>query len=167
MVRHATVCGIDPGLAGAIAFISDRGEFVAVYDMPTLKATTGRRQVDPHALAGILREHSPAFTLLERVGVRPGEGAVGAFGFGQSYGVVLGILAALELPHAAILPATWKRNAGVPSGAQKSASIAIAKQLVPTAASHLMRVKDDGRAEAILLAFDARRQHHPTGLQQD
>lgn len=157
MVSGDVVCGIDPGLAGAIAFISDRGEFVAVYDMPTLKSTTGRRLVDAHAVAEILRLHTPAFALVERVGARPDEGAVGAFGFGQSFGVVLGILATLSLPHMLIQPAVWKKRVGIPAGAGKSASISIAKQLIPSAATQLTRVKDDGRAEALLLALEGRR----------
>lgn len=148
--------GIDPGLGGAVGIIGDGGEFVAVYDMPTLPTTTGRRQIDAAALAGILRQHQPVFTLLERVGARPGEGDVGAFSFGQTFGAILGVLAALELWHDLIQPAVWKRRAGIAAGADKRASVAICKRLIPGAADHLTGVKDDGRAEALLLALQGR-----------
>lgn len=150
------LCGIDPGLAGAVGFIDDCGEFVAVYDMPTLPTTTGRRQIDAAALADILRQHAPVFTLVERVGARPGEGPTGAFSFGHSFGSITAVLAALGLPHDLVQPATWKRRAGIPPGADKAASVAVCKRLLPSAADHLTRVKDDGRAEALLLALHGR-----------
>ncbi len=147
--------GIDPGLSGAIGLVHEDGSFAAVVDIPTLTTTTGRRQIDFAALAAILREQAPAFVLVERVGSRPGEGAVGAFAFGLTYGGILGILGALALPHDVVQPASWKRKAGIPPGADKAASIQTAVRLLPTAAPHLTRKKDDGRAEALLLALQA------------
>ncbi len=148
-------CGIDPGLTGAIGFLDAQGRFVAVADLPVLPSTAGRKCVDYVALAGILRQYKPAFTLAERVGPRPGEGAVGAFGFGATYGGIMAVLATLRLPHDIVQPATWKRKAGIPAGAAKGVSIATAKRLLPDAAPSLTRVKDDGRAEALLLAYQA------------
>lgn len=145
-------CGIDPGLNGGVGFIDDGGAFVAVHDMPTLPTPTGRRQVDPAALAEMLRQHGPAFVLVERVGSRPGEGVVSAFSFGQGFGCILGVLGALALPHDLVHPATWKRRAGIPPKADKGVSIATAKRLLPAASPHLGLVKHDGRAESLLLA---------------
>lgn len=148
--------GIDPGVSGAVGLVRDDGSFAAVHDMPTQPTTTGRRQVDFARLAAILREHGPlAFVLVERVGPRPREGAVGAFAFGHTYGGILGALAALALPHDVVQPAAWKRRAGIPSGADKRASITTAARLLPEAVPHLTRMKDDGRAEALLLALQA------------
>lgn len=147
--------GIDPGIGGAVGIVFDDGGFAAVHDMPTLPTTTGRRQVDFASLAAILRDCGPSFVLVERVGPRPNEGAVGAFAFGHTFGGILGTLAALCLSHDVIQPATWKRHAGIPPGADKRASIATAARLLPEAVPHLTRVKDDGRAEALLLALQA------------
>ena len=149
-------CGIDPGLSGAVGFIDVAGKFVAVYDMPTLPTTTGRRQIDAAELADLLREHAPGFTLVERVGARPGEGPTGAFSFGHSFGSITAVLAALGLAHDLVQPAAWKRRAGIPPGADKGASVAVCKRLLPEAAAHLTRAKDDGRAEALLLALHGR-----------
>lgn len=150
------LCGIDPGLAGAVGIIDAEGGFLAVYDMPVLPTTTGRRHIDAAALADILRQHAPVFTMVERVGARPGEGPTGAFSFGHSFGTITGVLAALGLAHDLVQPAAWKRKAGIPAGADKAASVAVCKRVLPGAAAHLTRVKDDGRAEALLLALEAR-----------
>lgn len=147
--------GIDPGLAGAVGFVSASGAFHVVADMPVLPTSTGRRVLDPAGLANLLRQYQPAFVLVERVGVRPGEGATGAFSFGHTFGGILGVLGTLELPHDLIQPAVWKRKAGIPAGADKAASVLTAKRLLPAAAPSLARIKDDGRAEALLLALQA------------
>lgn len=148
-------CGIDPGIGGAVGLVREDGTFAAVHDMPTLPTTTGRRMIDPAALAAILRQHDPAFVLVERVGSRPGEGAVGAFAFGMTYGAILGILGGLAMAHDVVQPASWKRRAGIPPGSDKRASIATAARLLPGAVPHLTRIKDDGRAESLLLALQA------------
>lgn len=51
------ICGIDPGLSGALGFIDVAGEFVAVYDMRALPTTTSRRQIDAAEVASVLREY--------------------------------------------------------------------------------------------------------------
>lgn len=155
-------CGIDPGLGGAIGIVNADGTFATVFDMPTLPTTTGRRQVDFAELAEVIRRHAPAFVLVERVGPRPGEGAVGAFAFGHTYGGIIATLATLGTPHDVIQPQVWKRRAGLPPGADKRCSVATCKRVLPDAADHLTRIKDDGRAEALLLALQARSHHHPT-----
>lgn len=155
MTHNALFLGIDPGIGGAIGVVNEAGQFVVVHDMPTLPTTTGRRQVDAAALAHLLRDLCPAFALVERVGARPGEGAVGAFAFGHTFGSITAVLAALAMPYDLVQPAAWKRRAGIPPGADKGVSIATAKRLLPAAAGCLARVKDDGRAEALLLAMQA------------
>ena len=145
-------CGIDPGISGAVGFLTADGTFARVFDMPVVTGTTGRKQVDGLGLAAILRRYPPAMTIVERVGPRPGEGAVGAFGFGHGLGMVQGVLSALELPYEFVQPAIWKRAAGIPSGSDKAVSVTTAKQLIPSAAEHLTLIKHHGRAESLLLA---------------
>jgi crossover junction endodeoxyribonuclease RuvC len=155
-MKPTLYAGIDPGLGGAIGIVHEDGSFASVFDMPCLPTTTGRRQVDFAQLADLLREHAPSFVLVERVGPRPGEGAVGAFGFGHTYGGIVAVLATLGIPHDVVQPAVWKRRSGLPPGSDKRASVATCKRLLPDAAPYLTRVKDDGRAEALLLAVQAR-----------
>ena len=83
---------------------------------------------------------------------KAGEGAVGAFAFGRSRGVVEGVLAAAGARSQFLTPAFWKRAVGFPPGRDKDASRAAAIQRWPARAELFARKKDDGRAEAALIA---------------
>jgi len=144
--------GIDPGLTGAVVFLAPDGDLLAVVDMPTLTATTGRREVNAAGLAELLRHYPGATVTVERVGPRPGEGAVGAFAFGYGLGTVLAVLATLGHPTRLVQPAVWKRWAGIPAGAPKDAAVAVAARMVPQAGPFLTLKKHHGRADAVLLA---------------
>ena len=73
------------------------------------------------------------------------------FNFGTSYGMVIGVAAALEMPLVLVRPAIWKKRAGVPGkSTDKDMARTIAQRLYPTAP--LGRKKDVGRADAILIA---------------
>ena len=79
-----TVLGIDPGISGALAVVTTAGDLVDVFDMPILRyGAKGRSTVNAPLLAAIIRETGATTALVEFVGARPGEGAVGAFAFGR------------------------------------------------------------------------------------
>ncbi len=78
------------------------------------------------------------------------------FSMGQSLGVVLGILAALDIPTTTIPPRTWQKALDVPAG--KDGSRYRAAQLFPARAELFKRVKDDGRSDATLIAAYGARQ---------
>lgn len=147
------VCGIDPGLSGAIAIIyPDRGLFV---DMPTFELTRNgkkKREIDCAGLANLLRQHPTITTVwLEQVGAMPGQGVSSMFAFGQAFGIVKGVVAALQYPLELITPRVWKAALKVPS--EKDGARARASQLMPYWSNSWSRVKDDGRAEAALIAY--------------
>lgn len=150
------VLGIDPGVSGAIAVMSPTGDLLDVFDMPILAdGSKGRSTVNAPLLAAIIRETGATTAFVEFVGARPGEGAVGAFAFGRCRGVIEGVTAALGLPTVFLTPPTWKRAVGIPPGAA-GAKDAARSQVVrrwPALASKFARVKDDGRAEAALIAL--------------
>jgi len=153
MSTAAAHIGIDPGLTGAIAVLDDAGSLLALHDMPTQATTTGRNEISASALADLLRQYPNTPATIERVGARPGEGAVGAFSFGHGFGTVLAVLATLSHPTRLVQPAVWKRWAAIPPGADKQASIGTAARMVPSAASHLTLRKHDGRADALLIGL--------------
>lgn len=147
------ILGIDPGNTGALALL-DGEVLVDVIDMPTVKVTVGKKErnmLSPSLLVDVLKTLAPDRVVLEKVGVRPGEGAVGAFTFGRSFGMIEGAIAALGLPLEYTYPAAWKRALGVP--ADKGGARNRAMALWPTSAKMFARVKDDGRAEAALIAL--------------
>ncbi len=147
-----TLLGIDIGVVGALALLTETGELIDIADMPVLDdGPAGRRSVNAALLANIIAGWQPSTAFIETVGARPGEGAVGAFAFGRSRGVVEGVLGAQAVPFAFITPATWKRTVGL-ALASKDAARGEAIRRWPSHAQKFARVKDDGRAEAALIA---------------
>jgi crossover junction endodeoxyribonuclease RuvC len=123
--------------------------------MPTLKVKRGPRvvnQVDAHMLADALRPHVDSDTkaLIEKVSAMPGNGVASMFSFGRAAGIVEGVLAGLSVPFQLIPPATWIKSMRTFGG--KDGSRQRAQELFPDYAHLFARKKDDGRAEAALLA---------------
>jgi len=141
-------CGIDPGINGAISWVSADGHLIQVIDMPVVEVN-GKKKVSPQILTAILEARKPNFAVIEDVGVFKGNGAVSMFNFGYSAGILAGVCAGLKLPVSLYRPAVWKRAAGVP--ADKGAARQMAQRFWP-GCRDFDRVKDDGRAEAALLA---------------
>jgi crossover junction endodeoxyribonuclease RuvC len=142
--------GIDPGLSGAIALLVE-GKLDRVAAMPTVTAgKKGRRIVDASALTRLVKDMAPTHAIVEQVGVRPGEGIVGAFSFGRSAGILEGVLAALGVARTYVTPAQWKVELKV--SANKNEARARASQLLGRGDLWPL-VKDDGKAEAALLAY--------------
>lgn len=149
------ILGIDIGASGALALLSDTGELLDVADMPVLRdGPKSRPTVNGPLLAQIVQRWKPDRAFIEFVGARPGEGPVGAFAFGRSRGCCDGVLAAFGIPAAYIAPAAWKRAIGIPPGKDgaKDAARSEAIRRWPAKADLFARVKDDGRAEAALIA---------------
>jgi crossover junction endodeoxyribonuclease RuvC len=71
------------------------------------------------------------------------------FNFGYSAGILAGVCAGLRVPVSLHRPSVWKRAAGVP--ADKGGARQMAQRFWP-GCRDFDRVKDDGRAEAALLA---------------
>ena len=139
-----TILGIDPGASGAIGMVCP---MVETWDMPPTV----------HDLATLMRTFDSSTTrvYLERVHAMPKQGVSSTFSFGMQFGQIQGVLAALGLAYLLVEPSKWKPGMGL-RGADKNESRAKAQQMFPTAS--LSRVKDHGRAEALLLAEFGRRQ---------
>jgi len=150
--------GIDIGLDGAIALI-ENGDLLEVHDMPTVtleRNNKSKRMVNAAELARLIRQAAPGCAYLERLNAMPGQGVTSMFSMGQSLGVVLGILATLDIPTTTIPPRTWQRALDVPQG--KDGSRYRAAQLFPAHAELFKRVKDNGRSDAALIAAYGARQ---------
>jgi crossover junction endodeoxyribonuclease RuvC len=147
----APILGIDIGAKGALGLLDRDGALLEVADMPILRdGPAARPTVNPALLAAIARDWRPTLAFVEFVGARPGEGAVGAFAFGRSRGVIEGVLGAQGVVVEWITPSAWKRLVGL-TLASKDAARSEAIRRWPTHADKFARVKDDGRAEACLI----------------
>jgi hypothetical protein len=115
------ILGIDIGVTGGIAVLSASGELIEVHAMPCLAdGHAGRRAVNGPLLASIVFASHATRAFVEHVSARPGEGAVGAFAFGRSRGVIEGVLAAAGVRCQFLTPACWKRAVGLPPGRDRT-----------------------------------------------
>jgi hypothetical protein len=141
------ILGIDPGVSGAVSFyFPAEPSRVAVFDVPV----AGGEISAPH-LADLIRGYSPDVAILEAVSAMPGNGAVSMFNFGRSYGDVRGVIGALKIPLHLVRPQVWKKHFKLDRDKDKSRLLAT--RLFPSCADHFKRKKDDGRAEAALIAL--------------
>jgi Holliday junction resolvasome RuvABC endonuclease subunit len=134
--------GIDPGATGAIALVIHTGELWWVEDMP-----------DPlhgAAIEVLLRNEGPFSAAVEDVHSMPQQGVSSTFRFGMNHGIVLGALGALHVPYQLVTPNRWKKAQRVT--ADKDTSRMRACELWPAHADKFKRKKDNGRAEAALIA---------------
>ena len=153
------ILGVDPGLSGALALLDSDG-LITVFDMPvTARVVNGKtkNRIDAYQLGDWVAKNAPSIrvAIVEAVGAMPGQGVTSSFGFGFTAGVIQGVLAACDVAMQEVHPQKWKRQYGL-LGQPKDASRAMASKLLPSAAHLWPRKKDDGRAEAVLLALYGR-----------
>jgi crossover junction endodeoxyribonuclease RuvC len=156
--------GIDPGLDGAVGVIGEQAGngCPRVFDTPTLtvEGEKTKRRYNTAAMAQILMSidlTKGILVILENVHSMPKQGVASSFSFGQGLGMWQGIVAALGIPLEMPSPQRWKKEIMADQGRDKDAARFKAIQLFPTLATQLSRVKDDGRAEALLMAEYGRR----------
>jgi crossover junction endodeoxyribonuclease RuvC len=154
-----TCCiGIDPGFSGAVAFYWPAANKLEIHDMPTLMGNTGKRDYDWHLLNDLLTG-DPGPVVLELVTARPGIPAKSLAVLRDCRGAVMTLAAASQRRVYEIDPSRWKRNVDIklPKGAtaaeKRDASLKAALDRFPAYSDLFRRKKDDGRADAALLAF--------------
>lgn len=145
--------GIDPGFSGAIAFYAPKENIVSIYDMPVYQNAKGKTEINLYELHEILAPETdePHMAIIEQVAAMRGQGVTSMFRFGQSYGATQMAVAAHKIPMQFVTPAKWKSCLGL--SRDKGVSRSLASQRFPKQADLFKRVKDDGRAEAALLAL--------------
>lgn len=151
-IRQPWALGVDCGLTGAWALLDDDGRLVDVDDMPA-GDTPGSISATflGHAIGSRCPSRAtPRVAVVEIAGAMPGQGVSSTWKFARATGVVEGVLAGLGWPIHTVSPARWKRALGL--GKDKGASRAMAARLWPDMADRFARVRDDGRAEAALIA---------------
>jgi hypothetical protein len=142
------VIGIDPGNSGALCLYVPIDEKIYVKDMPVVDG-----RVSPHGVIDILQhwERRPiTVAAVELVHSMPRQGVASSFKFGMGYGVILGALAALDIPIVNVAPTAWTKYFGVGSDKEKHRRYAI--ETWPAQAHLFARKKDEGRADAALIA---------------
>ena len=136
--------GIDPGKGGAAALMLD-GQYVDYVDWSD--GPTVRKKFGEWVLFYDIR-----LVVLQRVHAMPKQGVSSSFSFGDNYGWWKGLLDGLGLPWMEILPQRWMRGL-VPKKKSKTdkPGLPVARRMFPSAP--LSRVKDNGRADAMLIGY--------------
>ncbi len=141
------IASFDPGsTTGAVSFYFPAyPSRITAEDLPVVD-----RQVDAATLTARLEQMRPSVAVIERVGPMPKQGLSSTFRFATSFGILIGVVAALKCPVHFITPSKWKRDLGL--GADKEEARARALQLWPDRSDLFGRKRDHGRAESALLA---------------
>ena len=147
------ILGIDPGLSGGLALLC--GDALLAVAMPVL-TLNGKGEIDLAAFRHILSQWSPTHAWIEHQQAMPRQGVASSFRTGQNYGDLRGFLIGSLISFTTVRPAIWKKAMGVP--ADKTAAIAIATRTFPASSNLWSRKKDDGIAEAALIAAYGQRQ---------
>ena len=150
------IIGIDPGISGAISIIENK-KILEVYDTPTMiDGKKNKRQINSAQVTSIIKErlniNKEVIVVVEHVNAMPGQGVTSMFNFGQSFGVIKGICAALSLPIYFVRPTKWKKHFNLIK-TNKDASRTKVIEVYPEISDKLKRKKDSNRADAILIAL--------------
>jgi len=147
------IYGIDPGYTGAITLYWPKTNDIEVYDMPTMPSAKGKTVLNMHGILEILQpeDDGARVAFMEQVGAMRGQGVSSMFRFGEQFGALQMALAANETPMYLVTAQKWKKHFGLTR--DKGVSRGLAMQRFPKYADKFKRVKDDGRAEATLIAL--------------
>jgi|TARA_B100001093_G_scaffold422719_1_gene415377 crossover junction endodeoxyribonuclease RuvC len=149
------IIGIDPGLSGGIAILEDN-KVKDMFDMPVMAdGKKNKRQLNSALLAQIVKDNikdiEDTVIIVEQVNAMPGQGVTSMFNFGQSFGAIKGICAAIGLPIFFVRPAKWKKYFEL-INSSKDASRTKVIEMYPSIADKLSKKKDVNKSDAILIA---------------
>ena len=144
--------GIDVGNKGGFSLIETNGEKMNI----VTKSWNNDEFVN---FLFQLEKTRRIFCVIEEVHAFKGQGVTSMFNFGKSYGFILGVLEAYQIPYQVISPQKWKKEFGLIKKDKKE-SIKVCKRLFPNVcllANERCRIESDGMAESLLIAEYARR----------
>ena len=144
---------VDPGLSGGVAIL--HGGEVTARPLPI-----AGKDLDLSTLAEWLKVTSPGLLVMEKVHSMPGQSVASMFKFGQGFGAILGIAAALNIPTELVTPQAWKKVVLAGSQKDKDAAIEYCRRAFPQVSllpGPRCRKPHDGLADALCLLEYGRR----------
>ena len=158
------IFGIDPGVSGAICALK-YGKIIEVYEMPTMiDGKKNKRQVNGAEVTNIFKKvintnltiadrknEDEVKVVVEHVTAMPGQGVTSMFNFGQAFGGIKGVCAALKLPIYFVRPVKWKKHFNLIK-THKDASRTKVIEIFPHISSKISRKKASNKADSILIA---------------
>jgi crossover junction endodeoxyribonuclease RuvC len=138
-------------------------------DVPTMPRSTTGSEINAAELAaifrGVMQQHIGAHVLaiVESVHAMPNGGTASAFKFGESFGVLKGVLGSLGIGFRLVQPEKWKKHfrihrskedrAAMGQSAYKDLSRTLVIQRFPALSGELALKKHAGRSDALLMAL--------------
>ena len=149
------IIGIDPGLSGGIAVL-ENNKVLNILDMPVMpEGKKNKRQLNSALLVSLIKDNINAseevVVVVEQVNAMPGQGVTSMFNFGQTFGAIKGVCAALELPIFFVRPSKWKKHFEL-INSSKDSSRTKAIERYPKLSNQLAKKKDVNKSDAILIA---------------
>ena len=149
------IIGIDPGLSGAIAILQNN-KVKSIFDTPVMsEGKKNKRQLNSAQMVKLIKSNisdvEETVVVVEHVNAMPGQGVTSMFNFGQTFGAIKGICAAIGLPIFFVRPAKWKKHFEL-INSSKDASRTKAIEMYPAISDQLSKKKDVNKAGAILIA---------------
>ena len=149
------IIGIDAGLSGAIAVLEDI-KVLSLFEMPVMaEGKKNKRKLNSAQLVNIIKENTnddeEIAVIVEQVNAMPGQGVTSMFNFGQTFGAIKGVCAALGLPIFFVRPSKWKKDFEL-INSSKDASRTKVIEMYPSFSKQLAKKKDVNKSDAILIA---------------
>ena len=160
------VLGVDPGSASPSGAIYQhlkgaKGGIIHAFDIPMIGEENERR-VDVLGFVKIIQNYGTTGVVIERVNAMPSipdektgqrrvMGTASMFRFATAYGDLRTTVRLCGVEPRFVMPARWKKFYSL-KGPDKEQSRQMALELWPQMADLLKRKKDEGRAEAMLIA---------------
>ena len=149
------IIGIDPGLSGAIAVLKNN-KVLNIFEIPVMsEGKKNKRQLNSAQLVKLLKDNiktdEEVSVVVEQVNAMPGQGVTSMFNFGQTFGAIKGICAALSLPIFFVRPSKWKKHFEL-INSSKDSSRTKAIEMYPLLSDELSKKKDVNKSDAILIA---------------
>lgn len=155
--------GVDPGFKGGFALYDPKTRLLtSVMPMPLEEPDRDprggknkrlkRTKLDGTRIVMFVEQNAQKIkrVVIEDVHAMPDQGVTSMFRFGQGLGILEGVFASFWLPVTKVSPAVWKSQMRL--SASKDKARELAQALFPEFHTEFERKKDDGVAEAALIA---------------
>lgn len=124
--------GIDNGLNGGIACLNNN-KTATVWKMPVIKGT--KTDYDIREIIKIIKtfKRGKCYIVLEKAHPRVVSGKRACFMTGYGYGLMQGLLSALDIPYMVVTPQAWQKEilSGITEKDTKVASIKFCQKMFP------------------------------------
>lgn len=117
--------GVDPGKTGSVAVIDTTANTVGYCKLDNTEQDIWSWLNDSINMLS-------ACAMIEQVHAMPEQGVSSTFSFGKSYGFLIGILTAIQIPYEFVTPQKWQKAMNCRTGGDKNVSKAAAQRLWPT-----------------------------------